>query len=232
MKKEGPPSDCRAYQERLQQQLDGQPVGWPAALVEHLRDCPACAALQGAARRLTAGLQKLTPPTPPPDLAGQITARVLADDRSQKTAGRIQRLRWAVAALVAAAVLLALGLRFRATPTTPPAPEVPDLAAAATPRPLRDSMEEARTAVAALTNRTADAAVGETAFLLPPVPEPMLPESAAESLEPSLRPFREAGAEVSSGLEPVTDSARRALQLFLRDQPSEEGAKPPASKLN
>jgi hypothetical protein len=87
---------------------------------------------------------------------------------------------------------------------------------------LRDSVAEAGSAVASLTSRTAGATLGETAALLPLVAGPALPplgEEVEPMVEPPTRPFRAAGAGVSAGLEPVADSARRALGLFLRDLP-------------
>jgi hypothetical protein len=56
-----------------------------------------------------------------------------------------------------------------------------------------------------------------------------MPDDLGQPLKPSAEPYREAGAELSAGLDPVANSARRAVGLFLRDLPG--GAKP-APKAN
>jgi hypothetical protein len=53
------------------------------------------------------------------------------------------------------------------------------------------------------------------------VPSPALPNVDLTAMEPPTRPLREAGEGVSEGLEPVTTSARRAVDLFLRELPME-----------
>jgi hypothetical protein len=102
------------------------------------------------------------------------------------------------------------------------------------PAPLRGSVAEAGTAMAALTSRTASETVDQTRSLLP-----LLPTSTVEvlsagpaPLEPPLEPLREASAGVSAGLAPVAESARRAVGLFFRDLPmGRTGAPvPPAGK--
>jgi hypothetical protein len=45
--------------------------------------------------------------------------------------------------------------------------------------------------------------------------------------ETDAKPLTEAGAGVSSGLEPVTSSVRRALGMFLHDLPMGLGARGP-----
>jgi hypothetical protein len=86
---------------------------------------------------------------------------------------------------------------------------------------LSDSLSEAGSTMAAQLVKAAGATVGETASLLPFMPPtPMgMPESLSQPLGPSAAPFREAGAEVSAGLGPVADSAKRAFGMFLRDLP-------------
>jgi hypothetical protein len=91
---------------------------------------------------------------------------------------------------------------------------------------LRESAEELGGAVASLTSQTADETMGQTRWLVPRMSSPSLPKVDLESIEPPTRPLREAGEGVSAGLEPVTSSARRAVDLFLRElPPMETGAK-------
>jgi hypothetical protein len=93
-----------------------------------------------------------------------------------------------------------------------PSPQTPER-----PQPLRESMADAGTAVAELTWRTADATMRPPGSLF---------EAAQQRLEPmpeldgaAVRPLTEAGAGVSSGLEPVTGSVRRALGMMFHDVP-------------
>jgi len=95
--------------------------------------------------------------------------------------------------------------------------------APATPS-IRDSVAELGAAVASVTRRAADGTVEQARQLLPDVPTPALSETSvlAQTLDPPSRSLLEAGQGVSAGLEPVTDSARRALDLFLREIPPME----------
>jgi hypothetical protein len=70
----------------------------------------------------------------------------------------------------------------------------------------------------ALTSRTADEAVGRTRGLLPRVSGPIAPR-AEDLLGAPARTLRGTAAGVTSGLAPLTDSARRAVGLFFRDLP-------------
>ena len=82
--------NCRACHDLLQRHLDGDGDVAADALHEHLRHCPECRALFGAARRLGEGLRLLAPPAPPPGLAGRIVAGAARDRRRRL---RVRRLR-------------------------------------------------------------------------------------------------------------------------------------------
>lgn len=213
--------NCRTFHDLLQQRLDGVDAETPADFPEHARGCPACAGRQRAAARLAEGLRLLAPPVPPADLADRISALVI---RKRLTRPRARR-RVTIPLALAACLFVALAVRLYwsrhpADPTPGPGPiaQQPD----AEPVDLRGSVAEAGGAVVALTTRTADEAVGQTRWLLPPVPSPSLVTSPAP-LEPPVRALREAGAGVGVGLEPVAGSARRAVDLFLRDLPMDLG---------
>jgi hypothetical protein len=210
--------NCRDCHDLLQARLDGA-ADAPEALQRHLKECPECAALAGAADRLATGLRLLAPPAPPADLASRIVGRVVQDRRAR----RHRRRRWASAGTlaVAASLLLAIGLRvWRPGPQGPPPPAGPQSArvepAPAEAETLRESVAQAGSAMAALTGRTAEEAVARTKVLLPDVGPPSLEEI---DLSPPLEgaPLREAGQSVSAGLEPVADFSRRAVGQFLRD---------------
>jgi hypothetical protein len=217
---------CRAWQQLLQQHLDG---GEPAALERHLAGCPDCAAERAAIRRLLDGLALLSPPAPPAALADRLASRLCEEAKRLRRQRLLRRLVPLAGLAAAALVLIVLGARsWRPVPADPtpkaplenvvknrqPAPKEEPAA------PLRESVAEASTAVAALTTRTANATVGETASLLPLLPAPTVEAlSSAPPIEGPMEPLREASAGVSAGLAPVANSARRAVSLFFRDLP-------------
>lgn len=212
--------NCLDAQHWLQERLDGRPFD-RAALDAHLDHCADCAAQHAAAGRLLDGLRLLVAPQPPAGLRDQVVARVLADQRARRRRVRL------LTALAVAASLLVAGLAGYSwllppgPPVVPPEPmplvKTPDPAAPS----LRDSMAEAGSAVVNLTRRKADETVSQTRLLWPSVTPPALddPHVLGEPLDPPARSLREAGQNVSAGLEPVTSSARRALDLFLREIP-------------
>jgi hypothetical protein len=203
--------DCR---DRLQQWLDARtPGAAPPTL------CPACAEWSVAAGRLDHGLRLLAAPAPPSQLASRIVAEVRARRR------RRVRLTFAAGIVAAAAmVLVAVWFSFPARkPATPMG--VPSVVAKARePEPsvpsvnLRDSVAQAGSAMASLTSRTADEAVAKTKALLPVVVDPSPAKLDSPPAAPA-RSLRDTGESVTAGLEPVADSARRAVSLFFRELP-------------
>jgi anti-sigma factor RsiW len=212
----------------MQQRLDGAPAESPE-VERHVAECSCCAALHAASLRLSAGLLLLTPQCAPASLTGRIVAAVLEEQRAQR---KRHRLRAAVAALAACLMLgtAAAGLYYGGvlkfgTNSSPHVavnnnPEQPEpIPPPAQPPSVRESVSEAGNALATLTTRTADETVGQTRLLVPMVTGPSLDElDMPPALEPT-KPYLEAGQGVSVALEPVTSSARRAVDLFRRDLP-------------
>src|SRR5207302_304859 len=100
----------------------------------------------------------------------------------------------------------------------------------AAPPSLDESVKDAGAALVALTRRTAHETFGQTRLLLPdvspPVPRPH-PDLWQQTVEQPAQSLREAGAGVSTGLGPVADSARRAVDMFLQEiPPVPPGGKP------
>lgn len=213
--------NCDDAHNLLQQTLDGTPVESPEWLA-HLRHCDECRALVLAGRRLQDGLRLLPAPVPPPDLAARIAAKVRRERR------RVRR-RWAAGLAFAASVLLVMGLRIT-WPGRPPGTEVdpsPSVVKIEPPRQeqaastLRESASELGEIFTSLGNQTADETFGQTRRWVSNVPSPALPQVDLTAMEPPTQPLRQASEGVSEGLEPVTTSARRAVDLFLRELPME-----------
>jgi hypothetical protein len=195
------------WQALLQEYLDGDGVPNPPEVV--------CDLDREAVERLLAGLDRLARPAPPVGLAARITASLHEEVRDQR---RHRRRRFAPAAglVAAASLLLMLGMRI-AWPARDDSPP-PTLARMDTQaEPFRDSIGRAGTALTSLTTRSAETTVENTSSLLPLVNTPAIPPMP--EIEPPLESFREASTGVATGLAPVTDSAQRAVYLFMRDLP-------------
>ena len=221
--------NCERCHELIQQRLDGPEIV-ETELEHHLADCPRCASLEAASQRLRAGLLLLTPPRPSLDLTERLLAGVLADQRAQR---RRTRFRFAAAALAASLLLATAGIGWLASGWSPfgthqlqtpliannkplPPPEQPK--APVSPS-MRESVTDAGTALASLTTRTADETVGQTRLLVPMVTGPSIDElDMPPGVEPT-RSYLETSQGVSTALEPVTNSAERALRLFRHDLP-------------
>jgi len=86
---------------------------------------------------------------------------------------------------------------------------------------VREGVVEVSSVVASWTKRAADQTVEQNGPLLREVVRASLPDlELGPVLDPSTRPLLEAGQGVPMGLEPVTNSARRAVDLILREVPS------------
>jgi hypothetical protein len=221
--------NCAECEERLQLWLDGQ-AQENRSVAGHVADCAACADRLSAARRLQEGLRLLDPPELPDDFAGRITTQILVDRRALRS----RRQRWVVATALAASLLLAVTLGFGkfakwggAPVHVEPAPIAKeDRNTLPTPSP-RQSVADAGEAVASLSRKATDETVEQTRLLWPVATAPFSFEGVdlQTPLEPPAQSLREAGQNVSSGLEPVASSAKRAMNLFWRDLPPVEPAK-------
>lgn len=224
---------CAQCQELIHQRLDGLEPSDSAALEPHLRECPACRALITATNRLCGGLRLLSPPSPPRELNARITACLQAES----TARLHRRRRLGIALALAASVLVIVS----AWLLRPGAPVVSDNSSShlnhqANQRPsppsedaldLRESVSEVGSAMVSAATRTTDAALAQSLALLPRVPSAPIPTLNVPVPTEPARSLQEAGQGLSEGLAPVTDSARRAFDLFLRDlSPMEFEGKP------
>ncbi len=225
--------NCELCHDLIQQRLDGQNVVAPE-LERHLAECTRCASLESASQRLRAGLQLLVSPRPPLDLTERFVAGGLADLRTQRQ--RVRR-RFVAVAVAASLLVAAAGIGWYVserlgfnkdqpqvpiivnnTPTLPR--QSPDQQKPPSTPSMRDSVTDAGNALASLTTRTADETVGQTRLLVPMVTGPSLDELDMPPGVESTKSYLETSHGVSTALEPVTNSAGRALRLFSHDLPT------------
>jgi hypothetical protein len=224
---------CPESEALLQRLLDGEALDDRAALDRHLAECALCREQHAAAARLLDdGLPALCE-GPPALWTARVIAAIVTDDR---------RRRWrrnGLAALAAAASILlaivtvwfwhrpteshgrATDLQARqlakATQSTPPEREPS----------LRATVAEAEEAVKSLSNRIADNTVERVRTLLAASasaevgPMPTLPTVASieQPLDPAARSLQGTGRGVSTGLQTVANSARRAFDFLLSELP-------------
>jgi hypothetical protein len=205
------PADCAAFESVVNAVLDRE-LGPDALDGDHPAACPECRALAAAARQL------LDAPFARPQAASgfgeQIVAAVVRDRRARRRR-RLVGVALAASLLLGAAVVLlrppAAGPReFVHVPPAPPVvPEAP-------PPRVSDQFAEAGSAVVAITRRARDHTVNPTRTLIPP-PESMAVPTALPGIEPAADSLAGMPEGVRSGIEPVTDKTRRAVNLFLRD---------------
>lgn len=211
----------------MQQRLDGDPVCDQDAIAAHLLLCPSCRAYYQAVQLLEGSLQEVKLARPRPDLTERIVAQVLAERRH---ALRRRRLAGAVVGMAAGLLLVIVAGRFWPSPSQPDSVVVPlaknNLIEEERPAPrapaARTSLLETGEAVVALTRQVAGETLGRTRLLLSPVSVAANLDNDgifADFIEVPARSMRQVGQGVSAELEPVTDSARRAIDLFLRDLP-------------
>lgn len=215
---------CADVHHWLQRRLDGEFREAPAIVERHLASCPRCRAQEAAAQRLDWALHRQPLPVPPAGFARRITVQALADRQRRLRTRQL----WIGAALAASllVVLSLLSFRSRQTPGLSPVVDQP-LARLAPPveRPpapasVDRNVAEAGSALVGLVNRTRQEALEQGRMLWATGVSVAAPRAdRREPFDPTVQSLRTAGQEVTAGLEPVTDSARRAVRLFLHDLP-------------
>jgi hypothetical protein len=200
--------ECAVGQAALQRLLDGE-VDWDSPeAAAHRANCPPC-----REELLLAGaLMKPAPVIVPAGLADRVL------DRAMSARRRTQAARFIGAALALAASVVIAIVIFRPPAPTPepspvvvaPAPKVDAPVPTAPPKPLGDSVTEAREAIAALTRRAVETTDESTRLL----PKPGMPDTP--DVGERLEPLADARTGAARSVEPIGSSARRALNLFIR----------------
>jgi hypothetical protein len=231
--------NCLEYQEILQRQLDGEHVDEGRAAREHLAECLDCRNLQQAAELMLEQLRVQPVAMPPAGLTRKIVGRVASDRKNRLGRGARVGVRLGRYLAMAAAVLLAIltGLHVLTLLRAPVEKEIPPLLVKNDPAPsLEKSVEDARQAVASLTDKSKD-----HVLTLLSVANPMennagvaLPAigDMQQPLEPAAASLRRAGQGMSEGLQTVATSTQRAFAYFVREFTPADGGKQKDSRVN
>jgi hypothetical protein len=224
--------NCPECLEQLQTFLDGSAIPEREGLQAHLAGCAPCREWFAAALLLREGLRGQSHPPVPV----QLTGRILAAVAGQRRRARLRR--WSLAGLAAAAAILIAVLMSRPGPQQSfpePAPEAklpapkqhaqpPAELGSPSAASLGQSVREARSAVASLTSgltaKTREAQrLWSAALDQRSAPGLSVIGELEQPLQPAAQSLRESGRGVSVSLAAVTDSARRAVNYFLRELP-------------
>ncbi len=211
-----PSPDCTAFEAVVQRVLDGE-FAHDRLGDRHVQSCPACRDLLKATVAFAAF------PTPVPKPSVGLNQRVLLTvlhDRRQRRQRRQRRLLVGGSALAMAACLfISLGVYFTQTGSKP-TPEIVEVA----PMPptlnalrVTDQVAEAGSAITAMTRRATEQAMRPTRALFPVDPMAVPQIDLPTTMEPATESLAALPSAAKSGLEPITDGTRRAVNLFLRD---------------
>lgn len=200
--------ECAVGQAALQRLLDGD-ANWDTPdAASHRVECIACREELALAGSLGRSMTVVVP--------AELTDRVL------KTAVSAHRRRWTIryagAGLALAASIVLAVMKFQPTQTVESvpgpvavAPRVEPQIANGPMKPLGESVSEARDAIFSLANRKATETRDQSTILLP---NPKMPETPAG--DNRLEPLADARTGAARSVEPIRDSARRAINFFAR----------------
>ena len=208
-----PAPECTAFEAVVQRVLDGE-LSHDRLGDRHSQTCSACRDLLKA----TAAFAAFPTPVPTPSVG--LNRRVLLTVIHDRRQRRQRRLFVGGSALAMAACLfISLGIDFIPSGSTP-TPELvevtPKPPAVNTPR-VSDQVAEASSALTALTRRATEQAMRPTRSLFPVDPMAVPQIDLPVTLEPATESLVALPSAAKSGLEPITDGTRRAVNLFLRD---------------
>jgi hypothetical protein len=219
--------NCSEFQDCLQQRLDGDTSADGVEIERHVAGCQSCRELQSAAMRLIRALETQAAAAPPDRMSDQLVSLLLDEAALQNQARKLWSRRLIGTAAVAACLLVAIALgrawwRTRPGPSPPSADALVKKEEKSIPQQTGPSINirDAGGTLVALVNRTADETVGQGRVLLPQTisaPTLQVPQDWQSSLDPETQSLRQAQEGVVTGFEPVTGSARRAVNLFLRE---------------
>jgi hypothetical protein len=205
-----PPAACADFAALAQRFLDGELDAAALDAHPHGGSCPDCRALAAAARAL--GEAAPVAPAPSAGLTERIVAAAVRDYRIRRARRR--------AALALAASVLVAGCAYLLLPTRADAPVIAQTQPPALEAPPRvaDRVAAAGDALAALTRHAADQTVTPARHLVPPAESVSWPRAELPpAVEPAVESLAEMPDAARSGFEPMANTTRRAVSLFLRD---------------
>jgi hypothetical protein len=230
------PPACEPTVERLQAVLDGELSADALETDPHPADCPVCRDRIRAARLL---LTVLAEPAEPCCVPAGLTGTILAGVRADRRRVARQRVAFAVGGLaVAAAVVVAVWWFGGPRPVDQTGqsdfvreqPQAPTHEPAPVPRPIRINDEIAKAGGALRESSrtiTEPATSGPRVFASFTNALTRLPVNpVVTDLEPARRSLAEIPVAAQAGLEPVTESAQKALNRLLKDVGSVSPPKP------
>ena len=199
---------CEPAQAALQRLLDGEAAWDSPDAAAHRTGCLDCREELALARSVAAA--PLGAMTVPSELTGRLVSAALSARRRRQIARSV-----GVGIALAAAVLIAVfavGAPDQTVTETRTVAVVPPPRVDPTPtRPLGESVSEARDAIVDLTRRAASETRDTPALL----PSPTLTTNVPDATE-GLEPLVDARTGAARSVEPLRNSARRAMNLFLR----------------
>lgn len=214
------PAGCAGFAAVVNAVLD-RDLGPDALEGDHPTDCAECRALAVAARQLLGA--SFIRSEPSAGFAERVVDAAVRDRRARR------RLRLIGAALAASVLAGTVAYLLRPPSTEEPEfvqiPPTPPVGPEAPPPRVSDRFVEAGSALVAITNRAREQTVNPARTLFPPSEAVAMPTaSALPDIEPAVESLAVMPEAARSGIEPVADKTRRAVNLFLRDV----GLGPPA----
>jgi hypothetical protein len=227
--------NCPDSEALIQRRLDGEVLPNSADLERHFAECAECRERAlAASQMLEVVLPVLRRPTLPPADWTAATVADLLDDHIRRRRRFYRRAGLATAASLVLA-LLAGGYVYQQWLSSVPAQDTrahnPDAPAEIKDKggepSLAQTVADAETAVKSLSNRIAEQTVDQMRTLVSVSapsevgPMPTLPTVATieQPLDPATRSLQETGRGVSTGIQTVANSARRAFDFLLRELP-------------
>lgn len=207
---------CAESRAAWQRKLDGVAFAENETLQSHRATCPSCREFEAATRRFEAALRLQQPVEPPIDFAQRVLSRYRAEPVRPwlaRNAGIVGGFVLAASVLIAVfGVSIPQNESVESGSLAVSANLPPVVLAPGRPSSLSDSLNEAGSAVASLTQKAADEALD---WQLPALSLSI--NGPLERLEPAVASIQTVGQGAANGMTPFTNTARRAADLFLRE---------------
>ena len=211
------PPDCLAFEQTVQSVLDGD-LAEDRLVDAHSLVCPRC---QAQARSVEILLTALRQPARPksPTLNQRLVHSLMRESRRRRRRPQLLRaylVLGSVSAIVTSIWLLGRGTEGN---TTTLKQEIVQKAPAPAPRSsVSDPVREAGETVARITGRVAEEGRQTSqALVASPVSTMLTPVEVGVRMDPATESLQHVPASAKAGFEPVTNTTRRAVNLFLRD---------------